>query len=112
MPLTNLLYVDDDSTWRGLCQRRFQRELTPNVDVAEDYASALQKIKKTRYDLIVLDSLEGDCFRVHKDINDVPHGDVVIFSGNFQIQAEAKKLGIPFYNKPQDLDKIVATYKK
>ncbi len=112
MSLSNLLYVDDDSTWRRLGQRRFQRELTPNVDVAEDYASALQRIRETRYDLIVLDSLEGDCFRVYEDIKDVPHGDVVIFSGNFQIQAEAKKLGIPFYVKPQDLDKLVATYKK
>ena len=112
MSLTNLLYVDDDSDWRETVQSHFQEKLTPNVDVAKDYASALKKIRQTRYVLIVLDSLEGDCFRVIRDIVDIPHGDVVIFSGNFQITAEAKRLGIPFYNKPQDLDKLVATYKK
>jgi len=88
MALKNLLYVDDDPDWLEMGQRRFQG-LTPNVDVAENYASALEKIRQTRYDLIVLDSLEGDCFRVHRDIQDIPHGEVVLFSADSRIQGEA-----------------------
>ena len=112
MPINNLLFVDDDPVWLRLGQRRFQA-LTPNVDVAKDYDSAIRKIRKTTYDLIILDSLEGDCFRIHQDAKDLPHGDVVIFSANMLIQSHAERLGIPFYSKlNNDLDKIIRTYKK
>jgi DNA-binding response OmpR family regulator len=110
----NVLCVDDNTSWRGIFQRHFQEYLTPNVDLAENYESALQKIKQTRYDLIILDSLGGDCFKIHTDIRGIPHGDVIIFSGNPQIEFRAEKLGIPFYSKSnasEDLDKIVAKYK-
>lgn len=92
----------------------FQDNLTPNVELAEDYESALQKIRQTRYDLIILDSLEGDCFRIHRDIKKISHGDVIIFSGNMQTETEAKRLGISFYSKAnasEGLDEIVAKYK-
>lgn len=105
--------MDDESTWRNIFQRHFQEYLTQNVDLAENYDSGLEKIKQTRYDLIVLDRLEGDCFRIHDDIQTIPHGDVIIFSGNTQIEAEAKRRGIPFYNKSKAtkcLDEIVGKY--
>lgn len=110
----NVLCVDDESAWRQIFQEHFQEYLTPNVDLAENYESGLRKIKQTRYDLIVLDSLEGDCFRIYEDIQNIPHGDVIIFSGNVQIEARAKRHGIPFYSKSEAtecLDKIVAQYK-
>lgn len=111
MALNNLLYVDDDPDWLEIGQRRFQG-LTPNVDVAEDYASALQKIRQTKYDLIILDSLEGDCFRIHRDIQEIPHGEIILFSGNSQIKGEAKRLGIPFYDKMRGLSKLMEAYKE
>ncbi|MEK6857597.1 MAG: response regulator [Nanoarchaeota archaeon] len=114
MAINNILCVDDESTWREIFQMRFQEYLTPNVDLAEDYESGLTKIRKKHYDLIILDSLEGDCFRIYANIQKVSHGDVVIFSGNVQIESEAKKQGIPFYSKSratENLDKIVAQYK-
>jgi len=114
MEINNMLCVDDESSWRRIFQRHFQEYLTPNVDLAENYASGLEKIKQTRYDLIVLDSLERDCFKLYDDIQNIPHGDVIIFSGNVLIEAEAIRRGIPFYSKSKAtecLDKIVAQYK-
>jgi DNA-binding NtrC family response regulator len=90
MAINNVLCVDDESTWRNIFQRHFQEHLTPNVDLAENYESGLEKIREKYYDLIVLDSLEGDCFRIYANIQHVPHGDVVIFSGNLQIEAEQR----------------------
>jgi DNA-binding NtrC family response regulator len=113
MPL-NILCVDDSRSWRIIFQMHFQDYLTPNVDLAENYESALQKIRQKRYDLIVLDGLEGDCFRIHQDIKEIPHGDIIIFSGNDQLRAEARKRGIPFYSKSEateSLDEIVSQYK-
>ena len=112
MALKNLLFVDDDPSVLRICQRHFQRELTPNVDVADNYASALESIRKTNYDLIILDGLGGDCFRVHKDIAAMSHGDVVIFSGNTDVEKKARELGISFYEKPKDIDKLIDRYKE
>ena len=114
MAINSILCVDDESTWRRIFQEHFQKYLTPNTDLAINYNSWLEKIKKMRYDLIVLDSLGGDCFRIHDDIQNIPHGDVIIFSGNTEIEEEAKRRGIPFYSKSrttEGLDKIVAQYK-
>ncbi len=112
MAINNLLLVDDESDCGQAAKRYFQDNLTPNVDLAGDYESALEKIRQTRYDLIVLDSLEGACFRICEDIREIPHGDVIIFSGNLQILEEAERRGIPFYDKQiKFLNKIVAKYK-
>jgi len=112
MPLTNVLYVDDEAQWRRLAQAHFRKKLASNVDVAADYASGVKKIKKRFYDLIVIDGLGGLCFRLMEEVKEVPHGPIAIFSANIGIASQAKKDGIPFYYKPQDLDKIVRTYRK
>ncbi len=114
MTINKILCVDDELIWRGIFLRNFQERLTPNVELAESYTSALQKIRQTKYDLIVLDGLEGECFKIYRDIKNLPHGNVIIFSGNTQIKAETKEREIPFYNKPEatkELDKIIAQYK-
>jgi len=69
----------------------FRGYLTLDVDFAENYASGLEKIKQRYYHLIILDGLKGDCFRICEDIQTLPHGEVFIFSGNSQIEIEAKK---------------------
>jgi DNA-binding response OmpR family regulator len=109
-----VLCVDDELIWRKIVQRHFQDFLTQNVDLAEDYASGIEKIRQTRYDLIVLDSLEGNCFRLYGDMKDIPHGDVVILSGNEIVEKEAKRLGIPYYSKSkatEGLDTLATKYK-
>ncbi len=114
MAINRILCVDDEPAWRRELREHFQRELTPNVDVAENYESAMQLIRQNRYDLIILDGLEGDCFRIHQDIQEIPHGDVIIFSGNDKILGEAEKREIPSYDKfraPEFLEEIVAKYK-
>jgi DNA-binding NtrC family response regulator len=114
MIINNVLCIDDQHSWRKIFQMYFQEYLTQNVDLAENYNSGLEKIKQMRYDLIILDSLEGDCFKILDDIKTIPHGDVIIFSGDTDIELKAEKLGIPFYSKSratEDLDKIVAQYK-
>jgi len=112
MPLTNVLYVDDEVQWRRLAQAHFRKKLASNVDVAADYASGVKKIKKRFYDLIVVDGFGSLCFRLIEDVKTVPHGPIVIFSANIGVASKAEKDGTPFYYKPEDLDKIVRTYKK
>ena len=111
MTINNLLYVDDDSDWLEMGQRKFE-SITPNVDVAENYSSALKMVRQTRYDLIVLDSLESNCFILYQNLQDIPHGEVILFSTDSRIQGKAESLGIPFYNKGQGFDDLVDAYKE
>ena len=104
-----MLFVDDEASNRKAYKMFFEDNLTPNVDLAEEYTSAIEKIKKTNYNLIVLDSLEGDCFRIIKDMASIPHGDIVIFSLNEKIKEQAANLGIPFYYK-SDRNKLIKDY--
>ena len=110
----NVLVVDDERECRTTHQIYFQLYLTPNVDTAEDMHSALQKIRETKYDLIVIDGLEGQCFRLFDNIKEIPHGEVIILSGDSSIEKIAKTRGIPFYSKKDVyiLKKIVEKYKK
>lgn len=113
MTVKKVLCVDDEPIWRTILQMHFQGYLTLNVDFAENYASGLEKIKQNYYNLIILDGLEGDCFRICEDIQTLPHGEVFIFSGSSQIEIEAKKRGISFYSKSRAtkfLDEIVDKY--
>ena len=112
MALNNVLYVDDEAWWRRRVQTYFKERLARVVDVAGDYISGVGKVKKKFYDLIVLDGLGGDCFKLIEDAKRVPHGPIAIFSADINVASQAKKAGIPFYNKPLDLDKIVRTYNK
>ena len=112
MPLNNVLYVDDEAQWRRRVQTHFKKKLARVVDVAGDYISGVGKVKKKFYDLIVLDGLGGDCFKLIEDAKEVPHGPIAIFSAGMNVASRARREGIPFYTKPSDLDKIVRTYKK
>ena len=112
MALNNILYVDDEASWRRRVQTHLKEKLAKVIDVAGDYASGVKKIKKKFYELIVLDGLGGECFRLIKDVKDVRHGQIVIFSADMNVASQARNESIPFYNKPLDLDKIVKTYKK
>ena len=111
MPINNLLCVDDDSLWCEILKREFQRDICPNVDTAENYREALGLIQEGSYDLIISDGLDGDCFRFFEAIKDLPHGDFVILSGNGEYEKRAKTLGIPFYSKDDDLDRLSEKYK-
>ena len=110
----NVLCVDDEPETLSTHKIYFQMCLTPNVDTAKDISSALQKIRETKYDLIILDGLEEQCFRLFDDIKEIPHGDVMILSGDSTVESMAKEKGIPFYSKKDRnaLEKIVEKYKK
>jgi len=113
MTINKVLCVDDNEDWRESFQSHL-KELTANIDTAEDYNSAMQKIRQTEYDLIILDSLEGMCFKIHQDIQNLPHGDVIIFSANDEIRKEAIKKDISFYDKVEfikELKRIVNRYR-
>jgi len=115
MGIDRMLCVDDEKLCRNMLRMYFQESLTPHVDIAEDYNSAMQQIRENEYDLIILDSLGGDCFKIHREIQDIPHGDLIIFSGCYKTQEEAGKMGIPFYHKlgsVSNLDEIVKKYKQ
>ena len=115
MALNNVLYVDDEAQWRKRVQSHLRQKRIPIVDVAGNYDSGILKIKRKPYDLIITDGLNGDCFRLIEDVKGVTHGPIVIFSADMGVASQAKKLGIPYYTKlqmPQNLDKIVAAYKK
>ncbi|MBU2615628.1 MAG: response regulator [Nanoarchaeota archaeon] len=111
MKVSSLLYVEDDKAWRETIQRQFSSAICQNVETAEDYLSALEMIQRRKYDLIVMDGLEGDCFVLNKELQGMPHGDVVIFSGDDRNKGRAEKVGIPFFKKPNDLDRLIETYK-
>jgi DNA-binding NtrC family response regulator len=114
MAINKVLCVDDDVSWRKNLRMYFEKFVKANVDLAEDYKSALEHIHKNNYDLIILDGLEGDCFKIYEDIKYLPHGNVVIFSMNEKVENEAKAMEIPVYTKAEGLDgldKIVAKYK-
>jgi CheY-like chemotaxis protein len=119
----NVLCVDDDYSHRRFIQLYFQSFLPSNadvqkVDIAEDYYSALEKIKGTKYDLVISDSLRGkdhlvDCFTLHDDIKGIPNTVFVILADNDYARKKASELGIPFYEKTEgieSLDTIIATY--
>lgn len=112
MALNNVLYVDDEAIWRRRVQAHFRQKLASNVDVAADYASGVRKITKRFYDLIVVDGLEGDCFRLIEEVKEVKHGPIAIFSANIDVASQARGIGIPYFVKPQELDKLVRTYRK
>ncbi len=111
MPVRSLLYVEDDKAWRDTLQRTFSKSICPDVEVAEDYASALDAVEKRAYDLIISDGLEGDCFRLYEAVKGKHEGDFVIFSGDGRHKERATESGIPFYAKPEDMDKLINAYK-
>ena len=114
MAINKMLCVDDERLCRNMIRIYFQENLTPHVDIAEDYNSAMRQIRENNYSLIILDSLGGDCFKIHREIQDIHHGDLIIFSGCNETQEEAGKRGIPFYHKldsVSNLDKIAEKYR-
>jgi DNA-binding NtrC family response regulator len=110
--LKNVLCVDDNAPVRRSLEMYLHSWNISKVDVAVDYTSAIQKIKETRFDLIILDGLEKECFRIYEDIKEIPHGEVIIFSGNKNILEEAKLRNIPNLSKsnPMSLLEIIEKY--
>jgi hypothetical protein len=114
----SVLCVDDNYSWRRILQMHMTDNLTSNVDIADSYLSAVQKIKdkennNQQYDLIISDGLDGECFKLFEK-RYVSHKNFIILSSDDNVELKAKKLGIPFYNKSNALaalDKIVADYK-
>ena len=102
----DVLCMESKLNWRKLLKKAFQLNLTPHVDVAENYDTAMQKIKLKRYDLIVLSSPEESYFKIYDAIQEIPHGNVIIFSTTDYYAAEAKKKDIPFYILWDAIDNI------
>jgi DNA-binding NarL/FixJ family response regulator len=92
MTLNHILCVDDEELWRYKLQRHFKKNPANMVDLAKDYESALNYLHKTRYDLIVLDGLNGDWLKIYSDLKEIPHGEVVIISGSFKVELDAKEI--------------------
>ncbi|MEK6848770.1 MAG: response regulator [Nanoarchaeota archaeon] len=112
MAINKVLVVDDDEDWREILQESFQRDITSDVELAEDYDSAMAKIRQNRYDLIVLDSLEGDCFKICQEMTNIKQGELVIFSADNRVKDRADERGINFYDKCSDgLDKLIERYR-
>ncbi|HLC57636.1 MAG TPA: response regulator [Candidatus Nanoarchaeia archaeon] len=111
MRVDSLLYVEDDERLRETMQRQFARAICSDVETAENSGPALEMARRKRYDLIIMDGLEGACFALYEGLKDIPHGDVVIFSGDDRYRGMAESLGIPFYKKFEDLSKLTNTYR-
>ena len=113
MSLDNVLYVDNKPLWVSAARRVLkQDEFALNVDTAIDAESAIKRIRKKSYDLVILDGLEGECFAVIKDVTDIPHGAIVIFTTTPQVIARASELKITCYNKLDGLSRIMSDYRK
>ncbi len=111
MPVSSVLYVEDDKMWRDTLQRNFRRDLCPDVDVADGYASALDAVERRAYDLIISDGLEGGCFTLYEAVRGKHKGGFVVFSGDDRNKKQADESGIPFFAKPGDLKRLVEAYK-
>jgi DNA-binding NtrC family response regulator len=57
MNIKNLLFVDDDKSARRYFMVVCKTLLNLDIEVAENYENALEKIKKTDFDLIISDGL-------------------------------------------------------
>jgi DNA-binding NtrC family response regulator len=112
MAFQNLLFVDDNPAMLELGVDYF-KALTPNIDTATDYASAMEKLRASEYGLTILDGLEGKCFDIYKNLGEegIFYGEFVILSGDVELQIKAKELRIPFYAKPNGLSQIVKDYR-
>ena len=112
--MPTILVVDDEASIRRTLREILEYE-DYEVDEAEDGEAALEAIRSTPYDLVLLDvKMPGrDGMEVLKVMADeVPDLPVVMISGHGTIETavEATKLGAyDFIEKPPDLNRLLVT---
>lgn len=112
--MSNILVIDDDRPIRSTLREILEFEKF-KVEDAEDGASALEKVKKTKFDLILCDikmpKMDGIevLNKLQENYSDIP---VVMISGHGTIETavEALKMGaFDFIAKPLDLNRLLVT---
>jgi len=109
-----ILVVDDEASIRRTLREILEYE-DYEVDETEDGSSALEALRSTQYDLVLLDVKmpEPDGMDVLKTMADeMPEVPVVMISGHGTIETavEATKLGaFDFIEKPPDLNRLLVT---
>jgi len=114
MAVPSILVVDDEASIRRTLREILEYE-DFNVDEAEDGEAAVEKMKSSQYDVVLLDvkmpKLDGmEVLQVVSDQQwDIP---IVMISGHGTIETavEATKLGaFDFVEKPPDLNRLLLT---
>jgi len=115
MVIESILFVDDEKIFREMIppeiSTRFGKDV--KVDTAEDVESALKLMRNEKYDLILLDSLEMECFKIVDIVNNenIQHGTFVLFSNNIMAKREGMKRNLKFYFKGlEDLDQLYSDF--
>jgi DNA-binding NtrC family response regulator len=114
MAVPNILIVDDEASIRRTLREILEYE-DYAVDEAEDGEVALEKLKKTRYDVVLLDVKmpRRDGMEVLQITSDEqPDLPIVMISGHGTIDTavEATKFGaFDFIEKPPDLNRLLLT---
>ncbi len=110
--MAKILVVDDEAAIRKTMKEILEYE-KHNVDTAKDGFDALDKIKKTQYDLILLDIKmpKKDGIEVLEDIMKLaPEVPVIMITGHGTVETavEALKKGAyDFLEKPLDLNRLL-----
>ena len=108
-----ILYVDDEDSLRFLVREQLSAEGF-DVAVAADGPSALDNLKKHKYDVVLLDILMPgmDGFGVLKEIRkDKQHPRVIMLTGVNEVSTaiESVKNGASDYvTKPYDLNDLIS----
>lgn len=114
MAVPSILVVDDEASIRRTLREILEYE-DFNVDEAEDGEAAVEKMKSSQYDVVLLDvkmpKMDGmEVLQVVSDQQwDIP---IVMISGHGTIETavEATKLGaFDFVEKPPDLNRLLLT---
>ncbi len=115
--MSGVLVVDDEKLIRLLLSRALKKEGITVVD-AENGNEAREKIKKRRFDLVILDLRLGDINGVDllKDMRATsPETMVIVITayGSDDLKKEIEKQGVKgYYEKPFDTFEIIDTVKK
>ncbi len=110
--MAKILVIDDEAAIRKTMKEILEYE-KHNVDTAKDGFDALEKIKKTQYDLILLDIKmpKKDGIEVLEDIMKIaPEVPVIMITGHGTVETavEALKKGAyDFLEKPLDLNRLL-----
>ena len=112
--MAKILIVDDEASIRNTLREILEFEKY-DVDEANDGIQALGKLKKTKYDVIIMDikmpKMDGmeALERVNLITGDTP---VIMISGHANIDTavdEVKKGAFDFISKPPDLNRLLIT---
>jgi DNA-binding NtrC family response regulator len=117
MEEARVLVVDDEKEFlEGISERLRNRGFS--VETSENGLDALNKVKETGYDAIILDlmmpQLDG-LETLRQALAKRPELQVILLTGHATVEkgVEAMKLGaMDFFEKPADLDQLVAKIKE